>query len=136
MKDLRFKVWYLPEKKMYYRGYQKLLHVLLCEDDHGANDGKGQPVKRAGYDDCEMLEGSSVLDKNRQEIFEGDIVKVSYKGKNFVDTVDSIADMFGSKKIHPLQSMLLKNGVQGNPENLDIQIIGNRYENPALLEGK
>ncbi len=128
MKDLRFRVWYLPEHKMYYRGYQKLFHVLLCEDDQGANDGKGRPLKRASYDDCEMLEGSSVLDKNRREIYEGDIIQVFYQGKNFKDVVDSVADMFGSKKIHPFQSLLLRHGINGNPENLDIEIIGNRYE--------
>ena len=133
MKDLRFRVWYVPEKKMYYRGYQKLLHVLLCEDDHGKNDGKGTPVKRAGYDDCEMLEGSSTFDKNRREIYEGDIVKVSYQGKSFVDVVDAITDMFGSKRTHPLHRLLMRNGIQGNPENLDMEVIGNRYENPKLL---
>ena len=119
---------------MYYRGYQKFLHVLLCEDDHGANDGKGMPVKRASYDDCQMLEGSSVLDKNRREIYEGDIVKISYQGKSFIDAVDSIADMFGSKKIHPLQSLLLRNGIKGNPENLEIEVLGNRYEHPKFLK--
>ena len=119
---------------MYYRGYQKLFHVLICEDDHGANDGKGQPVKRASYDDCEMLEGSLVFDKNRVEIYEGDMVRVSYQGKHFKDVVDCVADMFGSKNIHPLQSLLLRHGISGNPENLDIETIGNRYENPELFE--
>lgn len=133
MKDLKFRVWHIPEKKMYYRGYQKLLHVLLCEDDHGTNDGKGTPSKRAKYDDCELLESSSVFDKNRHEIYEGDIVKASCRGLSFVDVVDSIADMFGSKNIHPLQSMLLRHGIDGNPENIDIEVIGNRYENPELL---
>ena len=133
MKELRFRVWYIPEKKMYYRGYQKLFHVLLCENDQGANDGKGRPVKRASYDDCEMLEGSSVLDKNRAEVYEGDIVRVLYQEENFKDVVDSVADMFGSKKIHPLQNLLLRHGIAGNPENLDIEIIGNLYENPELL---
>lgn len=133
MKVLRFKVWVIPEKKMYYRGYQKLLYVLLCEDDHGVNDGKGKPVKRASYDDCQMLEGSSVFDKNRKEIYEGDIVRVSYQGHFFIDTVDAIADMFGSKNIHPLQSMLLRNGIKGNPENLDLEVLGNYYEHPGLL---
>ena len=134
MKNLRFRVWYLPENKMYYRGYQKLLHVLLCEDDRGANDGKGQPVKHASYDDCEMLEGSSVLDKNRVEIYEGDIVRIFYQGKKFKDVVDSVADMFGSKNIHPLQSLLLRNGIKGNPENLEMEVLGNRYEHPKLLK--
>ena len=133
MKDLRFRVWYLPEKKMYYRGYQKFLHVLLCEDDQGLNDGKGRPVRRARYDDCEMLEGSSVVDKNRREIYEGDIIQISYQGRKFKDAVDSVADMFGTKKIHPLQSLLLRHNITGNPENLDIEIIGNLYETPGLL---
>ena len=132
MKDLRFRVWFIPEKKMYYRGYQKLFHVLLCGYDRGANDGKGRPVKRVGYDDCEMLEGSSVLDKNRVEIYEGDIVQVRYRDKYFKDVVDSVADMFGSKKIHPLQSLLLRHGIVGNPENLDIEVVGNRYETPEF----
>ena len=80
-----------------------------------------------------MLEGSSVLDKNRMEIYEADIIRVTTQGKSFVDVVDSVADMFGSKKIHPLQSVLLRHGITGNPENLDIEVVGNKFETPELL---
>lgn len=116
---------------MYFRGYQKLLHVLLCEDDKGAADGRGKPVKRAGYEDCELLESTLLLDKNRREIFEGDIVRIRYKEKFFQDVVGSVPDMFGSKRVHPLQNILLKQGIQGNPENLEIEVLGNKYESPA-----
>ncbi len=133
MKTLKFKVWHTTEKKMYYRGYQRLLYVLLCEDDHGVNDGKGKPVKRAKYDLCELLESTTVYDKHNREIYEGDIVKIGYKGEFFKDVVDSVADMFGSKNIHPLQSILLRHGIKGNPENLYVEVLGNRYENPELL---
>jgi hypothetical protein len=113
---------------MYYRGYQKFLHALLCEDDHGALEGRGKPVKRAGYEDCEFMESASLLDKKGKEIFEGDIVRVRAKNMEFEDTVESIPDMFGSKRVHPLQSILERHGIQGYPQDLDLEVIGNRFE--------
>ncbi|MBI2095207.1 MAG: hypothetical protein HYT89_03470 [Candidatus Omnitrophica bacterium] len=133
MKDIHFRAWHSPENKMYHRGYQKWLHVLLCEDDHGENDGRGRPVKRARYADCVLLESAGVLDKNHREVYEGDIVRVLYKEKTFVDVVDSVPDMFGSRKLHPLAPLLKRHGIPGSLENLDIEILGNEYENPDLL---
>ena len=118
---------------MYYRSYQKLLHALLCGDDGGENEGRGRPVQRASYEDCEFLESTTFLDKNRQEIFEGDIVRIVYKGNTFTDIVGSVPDMFGSQKIHPLRSVLERHGIQGNPDNLDVEVLGNRYETPELM---
>lgn len=118
---------------MYFRGYQKFLHVLLCEDDKGENEGKGKPVKRARYDDCEFLESTHFFDKHRTEVFEGDIVRVSYKGHTFTDEVTYIPDMFGSKNIHPLQSVLVKHDIQGNPANLDVEVLGNKFETKFSL---
>ena len=134
MKDIKFRVWYYPENKMYYRGYQKWLHVLLCDDDKETNDGRGTPVKRAAYKDCAMLESTGVLDKNHLEVYEGDIVRVNYKGKSFVDCVGAVPDMFGSKKLHPLNELLKKHGVPGSPESLEVEVLGNEYEHPALLK--
>ena len=132
MKDIKFQVWHLKEKKMYYRGYQKFLHVLLCEEDHGKNEGKGHPVKRASYEDCVFLETTTFFDKKGREVFEGDIIRVRHQGKQFVEVVESVPDMFGTKNIHPLQSVLSKHGIIGNPENLDAEVIGNKFENPEL----
>ncbi len=132
MKDIKFRAWHHPENKMYYRGYQKWLHVLLCEDDRGENDGRGRPVKRARYADCTLLESTGMLDKNHKEVYEGDIVRIHYKGKEFVDVVDSVPDMFGSRKLHPLAALLKKHGIPGSPENLDTEVLGNEYENPRF----
>ena len=134
MKDLRFRAWHVKENKMYYRAYQKFFHVLLCENDGGDNDGKGRPIKRASYGDCILLEGTNLEDKNKKEIYEGDVVRVRYKSECFEDLVGSVPDMFGSRKLHPLQSILKKHGILGNPENLEIEVLGNEFEHPEILE--
>ena len=128
MRDIRFRVWHLKEKKMYYRGYQKFLHVLLCEDDHGENEGGGKPARRAFYGDCVFLESTGLHDKRQKEIFEGDIVRVTYKGRVFEGVVDEVPDTFGAAKLHPLNSLLKKNGIAGYPEHLELEVLGNEYE--------
>ena len=128
MKDIRFRVWHVKEKRMYYRGYQKFLHVLLCDDDQGDNEGRGKSVKRASYGDCVFLESTGLFDKRQREIFEGDIVRVRYKNLDFQGVVGDVPDTFGAKKLHPLSSLLKKNGILGNPENLDLEVTGNEYD--------
>ncbi len=128
MKDIHFRVWHLKENKMYYRGYQKFLHVLLCEDDHGENEGKGKPARRASYGDCIFLESTTLFDKNQREIFEGDVVRIRYKDRVFEGVVEEVPDTFGASKVHPLQSILKKQGIVGYPEHLDVEVIGNEYE--------
>ena len=108
--------------------------MLLCEDDEGSNDGRGRPVKRVSYEDCEFFESTSFADKHRREIYEGDIVRFDYQGKTYEGSVDYVPDMFGSKKLHPLESVLLKNGIPGHPQNLEVEVIGNKRETPEALK--
>ena len=133
MKEIKFRAWHDPESKMYYRGYQKWFHVLLCDDDLGENDGRGKPVRRALYRDCTLLETTGLLDKNQKEVYEGDIIRVRYKEKIFCGIVGTVPDTFGAGKIHPLKALLSQHGIPGSPENLDIEVLGNEYEHPDLV---
>ena len=119
---------------MYYRAYQRLFSVLLCDQDPLVDDGRGKPVKRAWYGDCFLLESTGLTDKNRNEIFEGDVVKINYKEKSFTGVVNAVPDTFGAGKIHPLRDLLQKNGISGYPENLDMEVVGNEFENPGLIK--
>ncbi len=127
MKEHRFRVWHLKEKKMYFRGYQKFLYALLCEDDHGKNDGRGMPVKRAPYGDCVFLESTDLFDKNQKEIFEGDVVLVGAGEKSFRDVVGSVPDTFGVK-VHPLQALFKQHGFVGMPDKFEIEVVGSEYQ--------
>ena len=134
MRDIKFRVWHTPESKMYYRGYQKIFSILICEDDHGTNAGRGIPVKCARFDDCEMLEGTGVFDEAGREIFEGDIVKIQCEGRTFLGSVDAVPDMFRSRGLHPLKSLLEKYGLADKQEVLQFVVMGNVFENSEVLK--
>lgn len=134
MKEIRFRAWHLKENKMYYRAYQKWLHVLLCDDDRGQNGGLGRPARRAFYGDCILLESTGLFDKNSREVFEGDIVRVRVGGKEFEEAVGPVPDSFGSSGLHPLRDILKKHGIEGNTTQMEIEVVGNEYENARTPE--
>ena len=128
MREIKFRAWHTKEKKMYFRGYQKLSHILLCDNDLGENDGKGIPVLKVSYEDCELLESTDLKDRNGQEIFEGDIVEIGFQGKAYKGVVGPIPDMFRSRGLHPLHELLAQYGIPDDAQNLEIEVIGNRFQ--------
>lgn len=130
MSEIHFRVWHRPDRQMYYRGYQKLTHILLCGEDQGREDGRGIPLKRASFDDCDLMQGTGVLDRAGREIFEGDAVRVYFKKICFEGILESVPDMYRSRRLHPLHDLLTKFGVDGEAQDLEFEILGNRYETP------
>ncbi len=86
------------------------------------------------YEDCELMQFTGLKDKNGKEIYEGDILSVAVIGKFiewFVQVTWSDFDN-GWMVIH---------NESGNGRlyeiNFDlIEVIGNIYENPELMEAK
>ena len=125
MKDIKFRVWHIPKKKMYFRGYQKWFYVLLCDDDKGKNGGQGLPVKRAWYPDCEFNEWTGLLDKNGVEIYEEDLIQITTGEKTIQETVGPVPDSFGSKNAHPLGEILKRHELDA--KQCVVEVIGNNH---------
>lgn len=126
MIGVRFRAWFKPQNRMYARAYQKLLYILLCEDD--GKGGEGKPALRAGFDDCMLLQSTTLVDKNGREIFEGDLVRIRFGGRIIEGAVGDVPDMFKSRKIHPLRPLLERSGLETLPEEAEIEVIGNSFE--------
>ena len=135
MLEIRFRAWYIPEKKMYFRAYQKLTYILLCLPNQGGggNEDPGIPRLRAAFEDCLLMESTGILDKNEREIFEKDILRVYYQKKNFSAVAEDIPDMFKSRGLHPLHELLVKLGLPQEAGGVSFEIAGNILEQPELI---
>ena len=84
------------------------------------------------YDEYRIMQYTGLKDKNGVEIYEGDIVETVYNGEVFAGVV--VYDL--SEVDFKVTDGKEKYGrnfqyLAGNDEN---EVIGNRYENPELLE--
>ena len=55
------------------------------------------------------------------------------QGREFTGLVGSVPDSFGAGKVHPLRDLLKKHGISGYPENLELEVLGNEFEDQGLL---
>ena len=132
MSAIEFRGWCLSEQKMYFAAYQKILGVLLCKDDQGKNEGKGLPVKEVPHEDCLLLQNTTLTDESGQSIFEGDLLEVQVSGEEEPrrGVAPQVPDMYKSRGLHPLQTLLEEWKLVGQEANLVFKIVGNIYENP------
>mgnify|MGYP000958221632 FL=1 len=108
--------------------------------------------------DIHLMQSTGILDKNNQEIFEGDVLKFndewneychegyvdgSVEGVNYVEVVRSEACFEFGKTKYPDSSLFIlmedehlnfKDFIKS--EDFEFEIIGNIYENSELLEDK
>ena len=112
MRKIKFRAWAKGSKEMYYSNFKI------------NPDGK---IETYGiYDYLELMQFTGLHDKNGKEIWEGDIVNLSFTN-GIIDYV-------------PPQFMIsCKNNI-GEIHHFNFErtmdVIGNIYENPELLEGK
>lgn len=86
------------------------------------------------FDEIELMQFTELKDKNRKEIYDGDIVKFT-----LTDGFSYVVDGYGVVKyktgafyvVNDLTEYLISN-ININ----EIEVVGNIYENPELLGGK
>lgn len=110
MREIKFRGWDEKTKKMVYWSLNDLL-VRFNADEKYKGDDKPSPF-------FEWMESTGLRDKNETVIYEGDIVKHSYRvSVTVVEWREKEAQW----------SM-------GGYNNDTVEVVGNVYENPELLK--
>ena len=130
MRDIKFRCWDTENKEM--------LEVQELDYEDSYN---GQPMIRttmySDYFDTEdmiLMQYVGLKDKNEKEIYEGDIVKFRFK-----DDREEFPDLIGYIEYQTTFTAFRIMSNQGSfkidiTEIKFIEVIGNIYENPELLE--
>ena len=123
-REIKFRAWY----------FNQILdweHIMAHLDLHKVFDDK----------DMKLMQFTGLLDKNGKEIYEGDIVKRTYNEYSENFEVKYFSDdgypAFDLDDIHGYlcdsESNLLSEAI-GAGEDIELEIIGNIYENPELIK--
>lgn len=135
MRQTKFRAWDSEKRVMVYVRDNRSIQLF--------DDGSGSIVFHNGIADHVMvklnrlnliMQFTGLKDKNGKEIYEGDIVQGFYGGapKYSPDVIEFTNGYFGLRKIGlSIHDWLEYDGVYV----ADLEIIGNVYENPELLNG-
>jgi len=143
MRKIKFRAWDKDDNIMFYP--DKLWHNinLGLKVDTGYNFKNGNIIK-VDYEKVILMQYTGLHDKNGVDIYEGDIVRLTTKGTSVYDMSDELA----------LQNIRIiayddnecrfnwarsKSGTcfcKNNAEKDCFEVIGNKWENPELLEDK
>ncbi|MTS09273.1 hypothetical protein GMC95_06955 [Streptococcus parasanguinis] len=130
---IRFRAWHntweemCEGKRIRFDDEGNVTTVLFIGKDLGVN---------AKIDEIELMQSTGLFDENDKEIFDGDILKVKImSGQSWLETVryNDEKAMFVSKEVKrkvpesPLYDLFIT-------DLFEVEVIGNIYENPELLE--
>ncbi|MCO4511454.1 hypothetical protein Si110_00729 [Streptococcus infantarius subsp. infantarius] len=136
MRVPKFRAWDVHEKKMFTNA-----QLIVWNGNVYANDNSelnADKLKGWSIDEKYLMQSTGLADENGKEIFEGDIVKFSDCDDDvYVTPVvwDKNYACFGVSFTgkYPISFDYLE---EFYTELKDIEVVGNIYENPELLEGE
>jgi uncharacterized phage protein (TIGR01671 family) len=145
MREIKFRVWDKKNNK-YYKSIWNLMFltggVSFLWDDYENSDGETM-ITNLPKDDYELMQYTSLKDKNGKEIYEGDIIKFNwfYYGETEIEELkvgvvvwekNTTGFSFKAKDNDNNYPFILLNF----DSESDIEVIGNIYENSELIKGE
>lgn len=120
MREIKFRVWDSREKKMAHK---------LKLDWMGGTPELNDAIATIQRENVVLMQFTGLRDRNRKEIYEGDVVSGAYyQGRTVVEWV---GDHGWTVKSYHMDA----EGKIGSYPTAFIEVIGNIYENPELLQG-
>nr|DAE55914.1 MAG TPA: YopX protein [Caudoviricetes sp.] len=125
----------IPKFRVWHRGLGRMMLIKNMWFQDGSveelelNDAVMNDYITAYPDEIELMQSTGLKDKNGKEIFEGDIL-YGYAGEDFWEIVE-----FDTEEGKWIRKDIWYNSKLGLSENNEfMEIVGNIYENPELLE--
>ena len=127
MREIKFRAWNKREKKMVD------VHTIdFCNGNINANDSDNYDDIVLGFDSI-LMQYTGIKDKNKTEIYEGDIVEAWSEGVKGVGYIKKRND--GLWFIYPSYQKKLMWYLKPDENDYDnVTVLGNIYENPELLK--
>lgn len=132
MRDIKFRVWDIINKRIL--NYGEIMHLPMWEVFPGT------PEQRA----FNVMQYTGLKDKHGKEIYEGDVVKYTLKSYYNKTVTEMIPVTWGSysdggEYVDNVECWMIRykslSDICDNKYNQSVEVIGNIYENPELLEG-
>ena len=120
MRDIKFRAWDEEKKEMYYDYDQNIKCLKIGESIHQFIWGVGHTYKT-------LMQYTGLKDKNGKEIYEGDILKMTWG--NYLNGVIKFNNKYGYYSFNSRTSEYDFIETQSD----EYEIIGNIYENQDLL---
>lgn len=121
MKQIKFRAWDAEEEKM-IETFDGNYRILVNEEDGSIFCGGN--MSNGDWTEPVLMQFTGLLDKNRNEIFEGDIVQ--HDAWDYPFEV-----IFNQEKARFVCKM--KTGLTQYIDNERLKVVGNVYQNHALL---
>ena len=126
----KFRAWTEEGKAMYYDVYPFKDDTLLLSYDEIAFD-------EVPASDFILMQSTGMFDKNGNKIFEGDVVKYEVGQNAYMEEVAYDKNFAGFGVKDAKANVVFTFGeLSEDIALISLEVIGNIYENPELLEGE
>jgi len=130
-REIKFRAWDKEHKKMIYEGFDStttFANVYGIHSDEFGNVHGFYFDKKSDYFDLVLMQFTGLRDKNRKEIYEGDVLQFDQKYEFWQQNYYQKYKVEIPKIYYTAEF----NGLTGETI-MDIEVIGNIYETPNLL---